>query len=179
MDIIFGEENFRNEIVWHYRKWTNSLTCFQRNHDIILFYAKNHLSNQFNKQYNEPAQSQVKVIAKGWNVNKVKKGLQLLVYNHERYQEALSKGLIDNSKYINIIDRTQETGTAMNDAWYIQHLHSQAKERTGYPTQKPLALLERIIKASTNENDVVLDPFCGCATTCIAAEKLNRTMDRY
>ena len=53
-------------------------------------------------------------------------------------------------------------------------LISQAKERTGYPTQKPLALLERIIKASSNENDIVLDPFCGCATTCIAAEKLQR-----
>ena len=49
-----------------------------------------------------------------------------------------------------------------------------AKERTGYPTQKPLALLERIIKASSNEGDVVLDPFCGCATACVAAEKLGR-----
>ena len=51
---------------------------------------------------------------------------------------------------------------------------SQSKEKVGYPTQKPVALLERIIKASSNEGDLVLDPFCGCATTCIAAEKLNR-----
>ena len=56
----------------------------------------------------------------------------------------------------------------------IKSIASQSKERTGYPTQKPLALLERIIKASSNENDVVLDPFCGCATTCIAAEALQR-----
>lgn len=62
-----------------------------------------------------------------------------------------------------------------NDWWEdIQSLNSVAKERVGYPTQKPLALLERIIKASTNESDVVLDPFCGCATACIAAERLHR-----
>ena len=53
-------------------------------------------------------------------------------------------------------------------------LNSQAKERTGYPTQKPLALLERIIVASSNEGDVVLDPFCGCATACVAADQLGR-----
>ena len=56
----------------------------------------------------------------------------------------------------------------------IAPVNSQAKERTGYPTQKPLALLERIIKASSNEGDMVLDPFCGCATACIAAERLGR-----
>ena len=56
----------------------------------------------------------------------------------------------------------------------INAINSQAKERTGYPTQKPLALLERIIKASSNEGDVVLDPFCGCATACVAAEQLGR-----
>ena len=56
----------------------------------------------------------------------------------------------------------------------INPINSQSKERTGYPTQKPLALLERIISASSNPNDMVLDPFCGCATTCIAAEKLER-----
>lgn len=60
------------------------------------------------------------------------------------------------------------------DWWQIPILTNSAKERVGYPTQKPLALLDRIIKASSNEGDVVLDPFCGCATTCIAAEALNR-----
>ena len=61
------------------------------------------------------------------------------------------------------------------DVWTdIQALNPMAKERTGYPTQKPLALFERIIKASSNEDDMVLDPFCGCATACVAAEQLNR-----
>ena len=65
-------------------------------------------------------------------------------------------------------------GAPMDDVWNISVINSQAKERIGYPTQKPLALLERIILASSNVGDVVLDPFCGCATACIAAEKLGR-----
>ena len=63
---------------------------------------------------------------------------------------------------------------SMRDVWEISYLNSQAKERVGYPTQKPLAVLDRIIRASSNEGDVVLDPFCGCATTCVAADDLGR-----
>ena len=65
-------------------------------------------------------------------------------------------------------------GKRMHDVWRIPSINNMAKERTGYPTQKPLTLLERIIKASSNEGDIVLDPFCGCATACVAAEKLRR-----
>ena len=71
--------------------------------------------------------------------------------------------------------RDEERGTPMSDMWDLPYLHSQAKERVGYPTQKPLALLRRIVLASSNPGDWVLDPFCGCATTCLAAldEKRN------
>ena len=62
----------------------------------------------------------------------------------------------------------------MRDVWEISYLNSQAKERAGYPTQKPIALYKRIIQASSNEGDLVLDPFCGCGTTLMAAEELNR-----
>ena len=66
-------------------------------------------------------------------------------------------------------------GVAISDSWEdVPPVQGRAKERVGYPTQKPLALLERIIRASSNEGDVVLDPFCGCATACVAAEKLGR-----
>ncbi len=66
-------------------------------------------------------------------------------------------------------------GNPVDTIWDdVPPIQAQSKERTGYPTQKPLALLERIIKASSNEGDVVLDPFCGCATACVAAEKLGR-----
>ena len=69
----------------------------------------------------------------------------------------------------------EQKGRPFGDVWTdIPPINSQAKERTGYPTQKPLALYERIIKASSNEGDVVLDPFAGCATTCVAAERLKR-----
>ncbi len=68
----------------------------------------------------------------------------------------------------------EERGVKLNDVWIIPYLGSTAKERVGYPTQKPLALLERIIAASSNEGDVVLDPFAGCATACVAAERLGR-----
>ncbi|KAK3582196.1 hypothetical protein CHS0354_023732 [Potamilus streckersoni] len=71
-------------------------------------------------------------------------------------------------------DKSDSEGTAQNDVWDIPYIHSQSKERTGYPTQKPLALLHRIIKASSKPGDVVLDPFCGCATTCVAAQQLGR-----
>ena len=65
-------------------------------------------------------------------------------------------------------------GRKIDDVWSISIINSQSKERVGYPTQKPLELLDRIIKASSNEGDTVLDPFCGCATACVAAERLNR-----
>ena len=70
--------------------------------------------------------------------------------------------------------KRSEKGKIADDVWRHHAVMPWAKERIGYPTQKPLALLERIIKASSNEGDTVLDPFCGCATTCVAADKLNR-----
>ena len=69
----------------------------------------------------------------------------------------------------------EQKGRPLGDVWTdIQPINSQAKERIGYPTQKPLTLLDRIIRASSNEGDVVLDPFCGCATAMVAADRLNR-----
>jgi site-specific DNA-methyltransferase (adenine-specific) len=65
-------------------------------------------------------------------------------------------------------------GKRVGDVWDIPIINASSKERTGYPTQKPLALLHRIIKASSNEGDIVMDPFCGCATTCVAAQQLGR-----
>ena len=65
-------------------------------------------------------------------------------------------------------------GKLMQDVWRLPTINNKAKERVRYPTQKPLALLERIIKASSKENDIILDPFYGCATTCVASEKLGR-----
>ena len=147
MDCIFGEDNFRNEIIWSYQRWTNATRHFQRMHDIVLFYAKSSKTpfNILTEPYSKKSHH------KGRRHSQFIEGVLTQVYTEDTSREK-----------------------SMRDVWEISYLNSQAKERTGYPTQKPLALLERIIKASSNENGVVLDPFCGCATTCVAAERLDR-----
>ncbi len=147
MDCIFGEERFRNSVVWSYQRWTGATKHFQRMHDDLLFYAKSN-ENKFN-------------ILKEPYSNKSKHKAARLSTHH--------KGSLEQ---IYTDDTSREK--AMRDVWEISYLNSQAKERTGYRTQKPVKLLERVIKASSNENDIVLDPFCGCATTCVAAERLGR-----
>ena len=168
MDSVFGPGNFRNEIVWHYNKWTNAASHFQRNHDIILLYARSSGAT-FNKQFQMTPHKE-RVIARGWDSNSVQGGVrQLIVYDRGKAAAEIRK-----SKYDRVVYRDDAPdGTATPDCWTdINYLSSGAKERTGYPTQKPLALLERIIRASTNPGDVVLDPFCGCATACVAAETM-------
>ncbi len=170
MDCIFGEENFRNEIVWHYGKWSNKTTLFQGNHDILFWYGKGK-NYHFNPLYYE------RMSQKAYHTNIVNGKKQLLIYDIQN----TSAEIIDQykKKGYSIVHSTNP-GVVEHDVWtYVRDksiniLNSQSLERTGYPTQKPLSLLERIIKASSNEGDVVFDPFCGCATTCVAAERLNR-----
>ncbi|GBU25418.1 DNA methylase [Fibrobacteria bacterium R8-3-H12] len=175
LDEIFGKNNFRNELIWHYRRWTAGKT-FQRMHDNILFYTKSKDFN-FNKSYIEPTEGQKIKHEKGWDRNSVmidgKRRPQLLIYDQEKVDSAVKEGKINLSEFARI-HALGDTKTTASDVWEINYLNSQSKERTGYPTQKPLALLHRIIKASSNEGDIVLDPFCGCATTCVAAQQLGR-----
>ncbi len=152
MDIVFGDF-FQNEIIWSYRRWPAKQPRFQSMHDIIFYYTKGN-GHAWNQQYEPLADSTVKRF-KG---KKIVSGAK-------------------NSPEGRPPSRTEESDSPsapMRDVWNIGIIAPVSKERTGYPTQKPLALLERIIKASSNEGDFVLDPFCGCATTCIAAERLNR-----
>jgi site-specific DNA-methyltransferase (adenine-specific) len=148
-DIVFGEKNFRNEIVWCYRKWAIVQKQFVSNHDVILFYAKSS-NNTFNIQFVPPGAGTMK----RW---KGKKHKRLMFDGVEKTVE---------------IDEPIETPAF--DWWEMGILNANSNERLGYPTQKPKALLERIIKASSNKNDVVLDAFCGCGTSIDAAEGLNR-----
>ena len=155
MDGIWGSDYFRNEIIWHYRRWTAGNKNFQRMHDIILRYTKTN-DFVFNVQY-EPYGDWIKTDygytdkdGKRWRWHTVK-GKRYKVYLED-----------------------EDRGVKLNDVWQIPYLGSTAKERMGYPTQKPLRLLERIITASSNEGDIVLDPFCGCGTTIHAAENLER-----
>lgn len=148
MDAVFGARNFRNEIVWCYQRWTGATRHFQRMHDILLFYAKDAKAAKFNK-LTEPYSGKSK-------------------HRGRRHSVQTHRGLAQT--YTDDTSRLK----AMRDVWEISYLNSQAKERVGYPTQKPLALLDRVIRASTNPGEIVLDPFCGCATTLVAAERLGR-----
>ena len=169
MDGIFGHKNFRNEIIWHYGKWSNDAKIFQQNHDTIFFYS-NSGDYVFNRQFQD-SEDKKKKVEIGYEVNRPKGIKQLIVYDREKAERKIQAGNYDKIIYKD----TDETGVPMHDTWHdINLINSQAKERLGYPTQKPLALLERIIKTSSHKGDIVLDPFCGCGTTIEAAENLDR-----
>jgi DNA modification methylase len=175
LDRIFGENNFRNEIIWYYRRWTAGKT-FQRMHDNILFYSKSK-DFIFNKLYIEPTEGQKAKHEKGWDRNSViidgTRKPQLLIYDKEKVDKAIKEGKINLSEYARV-HALGDTKTTSPDVWEINFLNSQSKERIGYPTQKPEALLERIIKCASNEGDIVLDPFMGGGTTIAVANRLNR-----
>jgi DNA modification methylase len=152
MDEIFGERNFRNEIIWSYRKWSKSTKQFLRNHDNIYFYSITE-DNNFNIQFVP--------YSKG---------------TFRRWKGKKQKSVFDESgKRIHQYSGEEESpGAPMPDVWSISIINPAANERWGYPTQKPEKLLERIIKASSNPGDLVMDPFCGCGTTIAVAENLER-----
>ena len=149
MDAIFGHRHFRNEIIWSYRRWAGKAKRYQQMHDVVLFY-----SNGDEPVWNWPMEPKAEGTPKYKRWNEV--------------DPATGKMVTKSDKSVEV------TETNMRDVWEIGRLQSTAKERVGYPTQKPTALLERIINASTNPGDVVLDPFCGCGTTVKAADNLNR-----
>ena len=177
LDKIFGMRNFRNEIIWHYTKMNASSKNWIQNHDTIFFYTK---SNDwtFNTQYLEE-ESALKTRLKHitdkddkirWRMAKIIKQ-QLLDSYISSAKKRIGRPLINSDIIIDFKDKGKKK---IDNVWYIPIIKGNAKESLGYPTQKPEALLERIIKASSNEGDLVLDPFCGCGTTCVAAKKLNR-----
>lgn len=187
LDEIFGKNNFRNEIVWERTTDTGSSKArakrYPTNTDIILFYTKNSESFTFNKLYDEYSESYV---ASKFNKNdndgkgayrwQVLKSYSDETFNKLKEQNRIQK--TDASKYYYYKQYLSESkGVRISNLWNADDIipvGPSSKEATGYPTQKPLALLRRIIKASSNEGDIVLDPFCGCATTCVAAQQLGR-----
>ena len=184
MDEVFGPDNFRNEIIWHYRRWVAESPSFQKMHDTILFYT-NSKKYLFNRIFIESTEGQQKKHAKGYDRNSVKidgvRKPQLLIYNKKAVDDAVKQGKIDLSEFARIVE-VKQNQTSANDFWEwndddvlsVNYINSQAKERTDYPTQKPEALLERIIKASSNPGDIVFDCFMGSGTTQAVAMKLGR-----
>jgi site-specific DNA-methyltransferase (adenine-specific) len=156
LDEVFGREMFRSEIIWHYRRWSNSQKNLLPSHQTIFFYSKTD-TYKFNRLYEDYSPST--------NVDQI---LQL------RKRDDFGKAVYAIDENGNALSCGDKQGVPLSDVWDIPLLNPKAKERTGYPTQKPVLLLEKIIQIATNENDIVLDPFCGSGTTLVAAELLNR-----
>ena len=145
MDCIFGRDNFRNEIVWFYKAMSAAKRHFPRKHDTLFWYSKG-------RNYT-------------FNGDSVR----------EPYDDQTTKRYETRVEFPGgYVAKPNALGRLPYDVWEIPPIRNVSKEKTGYPTQKPLALLDRIISASSNSGDVVLDPFAGCATACVAAERLER-----
>lgn len=200
MDAIFGTENFRNEIIW--QRTTpkgHAFTRFPSTHDILLCYGRSEATT-WNAQYIphrqeyieshygnvEPSTNRQYMLDNCLNPNPDRPNLtyewngltRVWRWKKERMQILHDEGRLVYTKsgmprYKRYLD--EMPGTPITSVWTdIPPINSQAAERLGYPTQKPVALLERIIKSSSNEGETVLDPFCGCGTTIHAAQSVNR-----
>ena len=201
MDMIFGSDRFINEIIWQKIRTTKAQTRgFGNVNDSIYMYSK---TDQFlfYTQYKDFDPKYIKSHYKQDAAGKLFRTVSLLqhgdgsaktfgdvtltppkdrhwIWSQERIDKAISDGLIrftstgrpEKIQYLDDIE-----GDIVDNIWVdISPLNAQAKERLGYPTQKPEALLERIINASSKEGDIILDPFCGCGTAIVVANKLNR-----
>lgn len=150
-DEIFTEKRFRNEVIWYYRRWSASGEQFQRQHESLLIYTRSPKSI-FNVLYEPYTEGTLK-----------------------RWKGIKRKTTIgDDGKLIQVEDEEGPEGANMGDVWPISIINANADERTGYPTQKPEELLKRVIMASSDEGDFVMDAFAGSGTALASAEKLKR-----
>jgi DNA modification methylase len=201
LDGIFGMNRFQNEIAWKRFSAKNDPNRFGRSHDLIFFYSKG-ASPTWNVQYAPFEEDYVKEnyryveaetgrryrrdnltaakpggdVSYEWHGARPYKG-RYWAYSRAKMDEMLASGRIEFRRtgmpvYKRYLD--EQAGVPLQDVWTDIRLHSGSRERVGYPTQKPEALLERIIAASSNEGDIVLDPFCGCGTTIAVAAKMSR-----
>lgn len=154
-DEIFGEECFASEIIWRYRRWPSKTPNFQRVHDVLLRWRKDpKIKPRFNVPYEPLAASTLAT----WGTNK-------------------QRAVVEKDGRRSRSSTTEEAtkGVPMGDVWEIGVIAPVSRERTGYPTQKPEALLERLVRALSDEGDIVLDPYAGSGTTLAVAARLGRT----
>ena len=153
IDEIFGRKNQLNQIQWHFKRWPTPAKEWQKMHNTIFVYTKSKGNHIFNRAYGERTEE----TKKRWGSSKI-------VASHDEAGNRIP------SDY----DEVKSAGAPLDDVWDISIIAPVAHERVDYPTQKPEALLERIINASSNEGDLVADFFCGSGTTAAVAEKLGR-----
>ena len=197
MDAVFGKANFRNEIVWKRTAAHNDSAVYGGVHDTILYYSKGNsptlneqyqsYSDEYLKRYKHTDEKGKRFLDRDLTAGSLSGGGYQYEWNgitkiwrcpFTTMQEYHKSGKLYYTR--NGTPRLKQflddmPGVRVQDVWIdIPPINSRAKERVGYPTQKPLALLNRIIKASSQEGDTVFDPFCGCATTLVAADRLQR-----
>lgn len=156
LDDIFGLKQFQSEIIWYYKRWSNSKKGLLSSHQTIYFYSKTQ-NFKFKTIYTDYSETT--------NIDQI---LQ------KRVRDKYGKTIYARDKNGNTIHSDSKKGVPLNDVWEIPYLNPKAKERVGYPTQKPILLLERIIEIASEEGDIILDPFCGSGTTLIAGKLNNR-----
>jgi site-specific DNA-methyltransferase (adenine-specific) len=156
LDKVFGKSNFRSEIIWSYKRWSNAQKGLLPAHQTIFFYSKSedYVFNTIHTNYSEST-----------NVDQI---LQ------KRERDEHGKAIYARHKNGDYVQSDPKKGVPLGDVWDIPFLNPKAKERVGYPTQKPLLLLEQIIEIASQPGATVLDPFCGSGTTLVAAELLGR-----
>lgn len=156
LDEVFGENNFRSEIIWTYKRWSNSKRGLLDSHQNIYHFSKTN-KYKFNVLYTDYSPTT--------NIDQI---LQ------DRVKNENGKSTYKKNENGEIVYTNTKKGVPLSDVWEIPFLNPKAKERVGYPTQKPIQLLENIINISTDEGDIVLDPFLGSGTCAVAAKLLNR-----
>ncbi len=201
LDSIFEPRNFRNEIIWKRTSSHNDAKRFADIHDCILYYGEKGAT--WNPQYSDHNEKYIKShygrsdpFGRRYRMDNIIRSASMgprpnLAYEYHGYTPQWGWRVnIDKLKLIDKAGRLawaksgvpylvrfldEQTGAAMPSLWDdIPPVNSQAQERLGYPTQKPEALMERVIQSSSNEGDVVLDAYCGCGTTVAVAERLKR-----
>ncbi|MBS3071973.1 site-specific DNA-methyltransferase [Candidatus Pacearchaeota archaeon] len=156
LDDVFDSDNFVNEIVWSYKRWSNGKKGLLNSHQTIYLYGKTK-EFKFKRIYGDYSPTT--------NIDQI---LQ------DRTKDSNGKSQYKKDKEGNIVIGKEKLGVPLTDVWDIPFLNPKANERAGYPTQKPLLLLERIINICTDEGDIVLDPVCGSGTTLVASKLLKR-----
>lgn len=156
LDKVFGARNFQSEIIWHYKRWSNGKRGLLPAHQTIFFYSKTS-DFKFNTLLQEYSPTT--------NIDQIMQ---------RRVRDSRNKSVYLQDDCGAVVGNGAKKGVPLSDVWEIPFLNPKAKERVGFPTQKPFLLMKRIIEIATDEGDTVLDPFCGSGSTLVASKLLER-----